>query len=132
MSTTFFRNYSLKIAHELFYFIGQALDLLVSVSYIRYRTYTSDLSTLCSSRGLTSLCYGKLILREASRLDAFYVYPFPTKALVVLSGGTTGAPEVSPSRSSRTKDSSSQISYARDGIGTELSHDVLNPARVPL
>ncbi|GEB78518.1 hypothetical protein SIN01_28630 [Sporolactobacillus inulinus] len=30
-------------------------------------------------------------------------------------GGTTGTPAVCPSRSSRTKDSSSQISYARDG-----------------
>ena len=27
-----FSEYSLKIAHELFYIIGQALDLLVSVS----------------------------------------------------------------------------------------------------
>ena len=61
------------------YLIGQALDLLVSVSYIRYRTSTSDLSTLCSSRGLTSLStMGNLILRDASRLDAFSVYPFPT------------------------------------------------------
>ena len=57
---------------------------------------------------------GYLILRLASRLDAFSVYPIhtwlPSRAL----GRTTGAPEVCPSRSSRTKDSSSQISYARD------------------
>ena len=58
---------------------------------------------------------GYLILRGASRLDAFSVYPFqawlPGRAL----GRTTGAPAARPSRSSRTKDRSSQISYARDG-----------------
>ena len=58
---------------------------------------------------------GYLILRGASRLDAFSVYPFPTWLPGHAPGGTTGAPEVSPSRSSRTKDSSSQISYARAG-----------------
>ena len=36
----------------------QALDLLVSVSLMHYCTYTPDLSTLWSSRGLTILWYG--------------------------------------------------------------------------
>ena len=58
---------------------------------------------------------GYLILRGASRLDAFSVYPFPTWLPGYAPGGTTGAPEVSPSRSSRTKDSSSQISCAHAG-----------------
>ena len=58
---------------------------------------------------------GYLILRGASRLDAFSVYPFPTWLPGHAPGGTTDTPEVSPSRSSRTKDSSSQISYARAG-----------------
>ena len=58
---------------------------------------------------------GYLILRGASRLDAFSVYPVPTWLPGYAFGNATGAPEVSPSRSSRTKDSSSQISYARDG-----------------
>ena len=56
---------------------GYALDRLVTVSYIRYRTSTSALSTSSSSRGLT-LAMGYLILRGASRLDAFSVYPVPT------------------------------------------------------
>ena len=56
-----------------------------------------------------------LILRGTSRLDAFSVYPFPTWLPGREPGGSTGTPEVRPSRSSRTKDSSSQISYARDG-----------------
>ena len=58
---------------------------------------------------------GYLILRGASRLDAFSVYPGPTWLPGHAPGGATGPPAVSPSRSSRTKDSSSQISYARAG-----------------
>ena len=58
---------------------------------------------------------GYLILRGASRLDAFSVYPFPTWLPGREPGGSTGTPEVSPSRSSRTKDSSSQISYSHNG-----------------
>ena len=57
---------------------GQALDRLVTVSSTRYRASTSALSTLYSSRDLTSLWKGYLILRGASRLDAFSVYPFRT------------------------------------------------------
>ena len=58
---------------------------------------------------------GYLILRGASRLDAFSVYPFPAWLLCYALGKTTDTPAASPSRSSRTKDSSSQISYARAG-----------------
>jgi len=64
---------------------------------------------------LLTFVMGYLVLRGASRLDAFSVYPFPTWLLCYAIGMTTDAPEVSPSRSSRTKDSSSQISYAHDG-----------------
>ena len=94
---------------------GQAFDLLVSVSCIHYCTSTSDLSTSSSSRGLIDFCQGYLILRGASRLDAFSVYPVPTWLPGYALGNTTGTPEVSPPRSSRTKGSSSQISYARAG-----------------
>ena len=66
-------------------------------------------------KGSYRFCGGYLILRGASRLDAFSVYPFPTWLLGHAPGGTTDAPVVSPSRSSRTKDSSSQISYAHAG-----------------
>ena len=60
-----------------FSFLGQALTLLVTVSSVHYCTSTPALSTSSSSRGLT-LAMGYLILRGASRLDAFSVYPFPT------------------------------------------------------
>ena len=57
---------------------------------------------------------GYLILRCVSRLDAFSVYHIHTRLPGCAPGGTTDAPAVCPSRSSRTKDSSSQISYAHD------------------
>ena len=58
---------------------------------------------------------GYLILRGASRLDAFSVYPVRTWLPGREPSGSTGAPAVRPSRSSRTKDSSSQISCAHAG-----------------
>ena len=58
---------------------------------------------------------GYLILRGASRLDAFSVYPFQTWLPGHELSSSTGTPAVRPSRSSRTKDSSSQISYAHAG-----------------
>jgi hypothetical protein len=61
-----------------------------------------------------SYVLGNLILRGASRLDAFSAYPVRTWLPSYAPGGTTGTPAVRPSRSSRTKDSSSQISCARD------------------
>ena len=112
------KPHTLHIYHSIFCEhnqLGQALDRLVTVSSMPYGTSTSALSTSSSSRGLTSLRMGYLILRGASRLDAFSVYPFPTWLPGREPGGSTGTPEVSPSRSSRTKDSSSQISYAHAG-----------------
>ena len=94
---------------------GQALTRLVTVSSMCYHTSTSALSTSSSSRGFTSLRMGYLILRGASRLDAFSVYPFRTWLPGRRLGSLTGTPAVRPSRSSRTKDSSSQISYAHAG-----------------
>ena len=58
---------------------------------------------------------GNLILRLVSHLDAFSAYPFQIWLPSCAPGGTTGTPVICPSRSSRTKDSSSQISYACDG-----------------
>ena len=55
-----------------------------------------------------------LIFGRVSRLDAFSVYLIRTWLPSRAIGMTTGAPEVRPSRSSRTKDSSHQISCAHD------------------
>ena len=58
---------------------------------------------------------GYLILVGTSRLDAFSVYSFRTWLPGDAIGMTAGTPVVRPARSSRTKASSPQISYARAG-----------------
>ena len=69
MTTSFaLRNFSLCFSSPQttwlpFGFLDQALDLLVSSSSIRYRTFTDDLSTLSSSRGLTSFRCGNSLLQ---------------------------------------------------------------------
>jgi hypothetical protein len=56
---------------------NQALGRLVPVSYVRYRTSTSGLSTWWSSHGPYRVNpVGSFILEQASRLDAFSGYPF--------------------------------------------------------
>src|SRR5229473_2108841 len=55
---------------------------------------------------------GDLILRRASCLDAFSNYLFRTWLPGDAPGGTARTQEVRPSRSSRTRDSSSQVSCA--------------------
>ena len=81
---------------------------LVLVSYTHCCASTSSLSTRWSFWALQ----GDLILGRASRLYAFSGYhnrtSLPSRAI----GMTTGTQEVRPSRSSRTKDSPPQISYA--------------------
>ena len=57
---------------------------------------------------------GDLILRLASCLDAFSTYPYLTRLPGRAPGGTTGWPEVSPTRSSRTSVRSPQISSAHN------------------
>ena len=52
-------------------FVGQALGLLVPVSCIHYCTSTSDLSTLLSSRGLTTLTVGISYLEASFTLRCF-------------------------------------------------------------
>jgi hypothetical protein len=81
---------------------------LVLVSFTHCCAFTPSLSTRWSFWALQ----GDLILERASRLYAFSGYhnrtSLPSRAL----GRTTGTQEVRPSRSSRTKDSPPQISYA--------------------
>src|SRR5207244_13615402 len=58
---------------------------------------------------------GALISRWASRLDAFSGYPIQTWLISSAVGTTTDTPEVCSSRSSRTRDDSSQSSNAHGG-----------------
>ena len=59
--------------------LRQVLGLLVPVSSTYYYASTSGLSTQCSSWGPYQVNpVGVLILKQASRLDAFSGYPFRT------------------------------------------------------
>ena len=73
--------------------------------------------TRCLQVVLLPYDMGYLILRRVSRLDAFSVYLIRTSLSCRAAGATTGAQSVRSSRSSRTRDKSSQISYAHDGQG---------------
>ena len=83
---------------------------LVLVSYACYHASTSSLSTRWSSWALQ----GNLILERASRLYAFSGYHNRTSLPSGAIGMTARTQEVRPSRSSRTKDRSSQISCAHN------------------
>ena len=72
--------------------------------------YTCSLSTSSSTTTLN----GNLILEPASRLDAFSAYLNRTLLPGNAPGGTTGAQEVRPTRSSRTSVRPPQISYAHN------------------
>ena len=60
------------------YVVKQALGLLVSVSSEHYCPSTSDLSPGGLPGALPGYPVGALILKHASRLDAFSGYHFPT------------------------------------------------------
>ena len=57
---------------------------------------------------------GTLISWLASHLDAFSAYPIQTQIPGGAPGGTTGKPEVCPTRSSRTSVRATQDSNAHD------------------
>ena len=74
---------------------------------------------------------GRLFLRRASGLDAFSPYP-EGRSFGALPYRTAPSPEAPPPRSSRTEGG-----FLSDGphpryIESDLSHDGLNPAHVPL
>ena len=70
----------------------------------------------CRLQGvLPALAVAILFFGGASRLDAFSVYPVRTSLPSYALGSTTVSPEVRPSRSSRTRDSSRHDSSAHDG-----------------
>ena len=95
--------------------LGQALGLLVLVSLIHYCTYTSNLSTLLSSRDLTHLRFGISYLEGGFTLRCLQRLSSPYLATQLCTWYATGSPLVCPFRSSRTKNSSSQISFAHNG-----------------
>ena len=90
---------------------GQGKSRAISTTRLRRRRpYTCGLSR---SSSLTAL-HGDLISGPASCLDAFSTYPIRTWIPGGAPGGTTGKPEVRPTRSSRTSARAPQISRAHD------------------
>ena len=95
--------------------LEQVLGRLVSPSSNPYGPSTDDLSPGCLPGALLPLGMGHFVLRWASRLDAFSVYPIRISLPCCAVGTTTVAPVMRPFRSSRTRNSSSHDSYAHDG-----------------
>ena len=92
----------------------QVLDRLVSASF--YVTAFTPLTyLLVVFQGSYFFRMGYLFLRWASRLDAFSVYPLRISLPSCALGRTTVAPVMRPLRSSRTRSSSSHVSFAHDG-----------------
>ena len=94
--------------------LDQVLDRLVSASF--YVTAFTPLTyLLVVFQGSYFFRMGYLFLRWASRLDAFSVYPLRISLPSCALGRTTVAPVMRPLRSSRTRSSSSHVSFAHDG-----------------
>ena len=89
---------------------------LVQLGYAYCYASTCCLSTWWSPTALQrSNDLGRFILGKVSHLDAFSGSPVPAWLPGAAFGNTTGTPEASPSRSSRTRDGIPQSSNAHDG-----------------
>src|SRR4029450_4166968 len=80
------------------------------IALLRLHSRPIDLVVYQASYSLKGM--GELISRTASRLDAFSGYPFRAELACSALGRTPGTPEARSSRSSRTRDDSSQLSNA--------------------
>ena len=88
----------------------------ISIGQLHVAVFTPPTYQPCCLQGvLLTYVMGYLILKRVSRLDAFSVYLNRTPLPCHAAGATTGAQLVRSSRSSRTKDKPSQVSYAHDG-----------------
>ncbi len=81
---------------------------------------------------LPACCCESTHLAACFPLRCFQRFSLPDIATEPAGRPTTPPPAVRPARSSRTRASPAQCSRRSERIETELSHDVLNPARVPL
>ena len=88
----------------------------ISIGQLHVTVFTPPTYQPCCLQGvLLAYAMGYLILKRVSRLDSFSVYLNRTPLLCRATGVTTDAQLVRSSRSSRTKDKPSQVSYAHDG-----------------
>ena len=112
----------IKFLINLYYLLINQLLIKPSTYQYQSATHITMLPLLTYQPGglpgvLLTCVMGYLILRLVSHLDAFSIYPYRTSLLCYATGVTTDTPLVRPSRSSRTRDSPSQISYAHDRQG---------------
>ena len=111
---------------------SQALGVLVQVRSTPCGAPTPCLSTLCSTRRLTILRYGKPHLKAGFTLRCFQRLSLPNAA-TRLHGWRHDRYTVGSSTPVLSYWGQSPSSFLRPRwIWTELSHDVLNPAHVPL
>ena len=94
--------------------LNKLLDLLVPVSSTYLYAFTSGLSP-CRLQGVLLLSDGISLLEVGFTLRCLQRLSLPDLATLLCSWSATDAPAVRPFRSSRTKNSSSQISCAHDG-----------------
>ena len=109
-------------------------NMYVCTIYVCVNTCNAQTKIVCVNgcNAQTNILCIKLVLRLASRLDAFSSYPFVTLLLGDAYIYTTETQEVTLCRSSRTRQTFSQF-YARSRkIWTDLLHRGLNPTHVPL
>ena len=99
---------------ELF-FRSSPRPISIAKLHTLLRFHRRPIYLIVSEGSYSLLAMAILFSRGASRLDAFSVYPVRTSLPSCAFGKTTVAPEVRPSRSSRTRDSSCHDSCAHDG-----------------
>ena len=109
LSRTIFRSCTAALL-----LLNKLLDLLVPVSSTYLYALTSGLSP-CRLQGVLLLSDGISLLEVGFTLRCLQRLSLPDLATLLCSWSATDAPAVRPFRSSRTKNSSSQISYAHDG-----------------
>ena len=112
-----YRNSCVKIFVKSFHLILlRSSPRPISIGQLHVTVFTPPTYRPCCLQGvLLAYAMGYLILKRVSRLDAFSVYLNRTPLLCRATGVTTDAQLVRSSRSSRTKDKPSQVSYAHDG-----------------
>jgi len=113
---------------------AELLDRSLGVYTPAPSTSTSLRVLVKPARAVTSLrsgLSGRLFSGEVSGLDAFSPYP-QQRSCPALPCRTTGRPEAAIPRSSRTGGTFPSSDQHSQQVESVLSHDGLNPSRIPL
>ena len=107
--------FTLALARSLLFFRSSPRPISIAKLHASQRFHRRPIYLIVSEGSYLLKAVAVFFFRGASRLDAFSVYPVRTSLPSCAFGKTTVAPEVRPSRSSRTRDSSRHDSCAHDG-----------------